>query len=479
MGSESRDDAGGPIGSWFTAIRDSLSGRQYDPTSGSLSRAIVLLAVPMVLEMAMESVFAVCDVFFVSRLGDDAVAVVGLSEALLTIVYAIGIGLSMGVTALVARRIGERNVAGAVRAATQAVVLGVLIGIALGVPCYLFADSLLRMMGATAEVVALGHGYTSILLGGNVVIVLLFLCNAVFRGAGDPALAMRALWIANAINLVLDPCLIFGLGPFPELGVTGAAVATTLGRGTGVVYQLVMLRRGAGRVVLRGPACRIEPRVMLELLRLSAGGLLQFLIGTASWVMLMRIVAPFGDAAVAGYTIAVRIVIFALLPSWGVANAAATLVGQNLGAGQPWRAEQAVWRSGLINTVFLGSVTVIFLIAAPGLVGIFTDQPATHQVAVSALRTMSAGYVFYAWGMVMVQAFNGAGDTMTPTRINLVCFWCFQIPLAHVLATGAGLGPQGVFLSVALAESLLAILAVIWFRRGRWKLAQVAADVAA
>ena len=463
---------------WTTAVKLSLKGHPFDYTSGNLSRSILLLAVPMVLETVMESIFAVCDVFFVSRLGDDAVAAVGLTESMLTLFYAIAIGLAMSATAMVARRIGEKNVDGAVRAATQAIVLSLSLGLALGIPCLVYGPDLLRLMGASAGVIDAGGNFTRLMMGGNLVILLLFLNNAIFRGAGDAALAMRVLWIANLINLILDPCLIFGLGPFPELGVTGAAVATLCGRGTGVLYQFYLLRRGVGRLALRGPAFRLRPAVMLELLRLSAGGVAQFLIATASWVALMRIVSPFGEAAVAGYTIAVRIVIFALLPAWGLSNAAATLVGQNLGAGQPDRAEKAVWLTGLYNMIFLGVVAILFYIWAPSMVRIFTETPETRAIGVGALRIMSFGYIFYAWGMVLIQAFNGAGDTLTPTRINLFCFWFGQIPLALLLARHGNMGPQGVFWAVVISELALTVTAMLLFRKGRWKQVQLAPDSA-
>jgi putative MATE family efflux protein len=454
-------------------VWDSLAGRPHDYTSGSLKRAIVLLAVPMVLEMSMESVFAICDIFFVARVGTDAVATVGLTESLLTLLYAIAIGLSMATTAMVSRRIGEKNPQAAAAAGMQAIYLGIALAVIIGIPCWLLAPRLLELMGASATVVETGAGYTRILLGFNVVIMLLFLNNAVFRGAGDASVAMRALWLANGINLVLDPCLIFGLGPFPEMGVTGAALATTIGRGTGVVYQFAVYRSRRSRIELRGEALRLRLSVLIRLVRISLGGVGQFLIATASWVALMRIVAPYGSAALAGYTIAVRIVIFALLPSWGLANAAATLVGQNLGAQRPQRAERAVWLTGLFNTVFLGVVTVVFVLVAPWLVAIFTRDPQITPVAVASLRIISYGYVFYAWGMVLTQAFNGAGDTMTPTYINMVCFWMLQIPLAWWLANGVDLGPRGVFWAVALAESVLAIVAAVVFRRGAWKRREV------
>jgi MATE family, multidrug efflux pump len=462
--------------SWWQIVRAALRGELHDYTQGSIPRAIWLLAIPMVLEMAMESTFAIVDVFFVSRLGDEAVAAVGVTESMLTIVYAFGIGLAMATTAFVARRVGEKNVEGAVRGATAAIALGLGIGLVLGLPCLVFAPELLALMNSPYETIVVGTGYTRTVLGGSVVVLLLYLNNAIFRGAGDPALALRALVIANGINIVLDPCLIFGWGPFPELGVTGAGVATLTGRSVGVIYQLWMLRRGVGRMALRGAAAVVELPIVRELVRLSLGGVGQLLIATASWVALMRIVAPFGSEALSGYTIAIRIVVFALMPAWGLANAAATLVGQNLGAGQPERAERSVWLTGLYNMVFMGAVTVLFLVLAPELVAIFTETPGTHDVGVRALRTLAYGYVFYAWGMVIAQAFNGAGDTLTPTRLNFFCFWCFQIPLAWALARPLGLGPDGVFWAVCVAESVLASAAILLFRRGRWKEARIAAD---
>jgi len=461
---------------FLAAVREALTGSEHDYTTEHLPRAVWLLAVPMVLELAMESVFAVCDIWFVGRLGDDAVAAVGVTEAMLTIVYALAIGLAMSAAALVARRIGEKNVDGAVRAATAAIGIGVIGGILLGIIGFVFAENLLRLMKAPERVIEIGAGYARIILGLNVVVMLIHLQNGVFRGAGDARLAMRSLWLANGINLVLDPCLIFGLGPFPELGMTGAALATCIGRGTGVAYQLLILRRGYGRLRLAGPAFRLRPSLLLEIVRLSVGSIGQLLIATSSWVVLMRIVAPFGETALAGYTIAIRIVVFAFLPAWGLSNAAATLVGQNLGAKEPERAERAVWITGVYNMLFLAVVSVVFLVFAPELVGVFTQKEATLEVGVSALRILSYGYVFYAWGMVLVQAFNGAGDTLTPTWINVGCFWLFQIPLAWVLARPMALGPDGVFWSVCLSESLLAGVALVLFRRGTWKETRVAED---
>lgn len=459
-------------------VRAALRGHDHDYTEGSLPRAIWLLAVPMVLELSMESVFAICDIFFVSRIGDDAVAAVGVTEAMLTLVYALAIGLAMSGTALVARRIGEKNREGAVRAATAAIAVGCITGVLIGIPGFLFAEDLLRLMDAPESVVETGTGYARLILGFNVVVMLLHLQNGVFRGAGDAGLAMRALWLANGINLVLDPILIFGLGPIPAMGMTGAALATCIGRGTGCLYQFGLLRAGWGRLKLAGPAFRVHGKLVLEILRLSLGTIGQLLIATTSWVVLMRIVAPFGEAALAGYTIAIRIVVFAFLPAWGLSNAAATLVGQNLGAQRPDRAERAVWLTGVFNMAFLAIVTVLFLTMARFLIGIFTGEPDTAAVGVAALRILSYGYVFYAWAMVLTQAFNGAGDTMTPTKINFFCFWLLQIPLAWTLARPLEVGPPGVFWSVCIAETLLAFVAFVIFRRGGWKQTQLAADTA-
>ena len=460
-------------------LRAALAGVELDYTRGPIMRAIWLLAIPMVLEMVMESTFAVVDVFFVAGLGDAAVAAVGLTESLLTLVYALAFGLAMAGTALVARRIGEGNKDGAVRAATSALAVGLLAGAVIGVPGALYAPDLLRLMGATPAIVEVGGPYARLILGANVVVMLIHLGNGVFRGAGDAALAMRTLLLANGLNIILDPCLILGLGPFPELGLTGAAVASTIGRGCGVAYQVWMLRRGRGRLTLRGPAFRIELPILREILRLSAGTVGQFLIATSSWVVLMRIVAPFGESVLAGYTIAIRIVIFAFLPAWGFSNAAATLAGQNLGAGQPDRAERSVWLTGLANMLFLAGVTALFVTFAPELVAIFTTQPETAATAVAALRILSYGFVLYAWAMATVQGFNGAGDTVTPTWMHFWCFWVLEIPLAWALAHGAGLGPSGVFWAVCLSESALAVLGIVLFRRGRWRNAKVVADVAA
>ena len=450
-------------------VKEAVGGTQRDFTEGSLSRGVILLAIPMVLEMTMESVFAVVDIFFVARLGEDAIATVGLTEAILCLIYAVAIGLAMGTTAMIARRIGEKDPQAAATVAVQSIVLSVIVAAAIGLGGGLAAPHLLRLMGASAEIVDTGSAYTTILLATNGVIMLLFIHNAIFRGAGDASLAMRALWLANGINIVLDPCLIFGLGPFPELGLTGAAVATTIGRGTAVLYQLSTLSRDGGRIRLQRRSWRVVPRVMSRLIRVSAGGVLQFLVETASFVGLVRIVAYFGSTALAGYTIGIRIIIFALLPSWGMGNAAATLVGQNLGAKKPDRAERSVLLTGFYNMLFLGSVSVIFIAFARPLVSLFHTDPGVVATGTECLRIISYGYVFFAWGMVTVQCFNGAGDTMTPTWVNLFCFWIVQIPLAYFLAHVVGLGPAGVFWAIAVSYSVSAAVGFYLFRRGRWK----------
>jgi MATE family, multidrug efflux pump len=462
-----------PPDGWWATVREALRGSHHDYTSGPLGRAIVLLAIPMVMEMIMESVFAVADVFWVAHLGADAVATVGLTESLLTLIYTAAMGLSIGVTAMVARRIGEGNPAGAAEAAVQGIALGLLVAAVIAVVAAPLAPRLLAVMGATRAVRAIGSSYARVMLGGNVVILLLFLINAMFRGAGDAAIAMRVLWLANGINILLGPCLIFGVGPFPRLGVTGAAIATTIGRGTGVLYQLYRLWRGDARVAIRRAQLKLQPAVMRTMLRLSGTGTLQVLIGTASWIGLVRIVSSFGSEAVAGYTIAIRVIVFALLPSWGLANAAATLVGQGLGAGQPDRAERAVWLAGFYNMLCLGMVGAGFVLFAEPIVRLFTQDPAVAPVAVLCLRTISYGFLFYAYGMVLTQSFNGAGDTWTPTWINLACFWLWEIPLAYLLARHAGLGPRGVALAVTIAFSTLAVVSALIFKRGRWKLRRI------
>jgi putative MATE family efflux protein len=455
--------------SFFGLVTKAIQGTTEDYTEGSLNRAVLLLSVPMVLEMAMESVFALTDVFFVARLGAEAVAAVGLTESLLTVVYAVAMGLCMSTTAIVARRIGEKQPEEAARTAVQAAAVGLAVSVPFAVLGIAGARGLLDLMGAPLPVVAEGWGYTAWMLGGNASVVLLFLMNATFRGAGDATVAMRSLWIANAVNMVLDPCLIFGLGPFPELGVTGAAVATNIGRTVGVAYQVRALVAGRGRLRVRRRHLGLDRRLLSDLVRLSLGGVGQFLIGTASWLGLVRILSLFGASALAGYTIALRIIVVALLPSWGMSNAVATLVGQSLGAGKPERAERSVWLVGLYNMAVLLGVMALFLAGAEPLIALFSSDPEVRRLGAQCLRVVSYGYAFYAWGMVLVQAFNGAGDTLTPTWINLGCYWLFQIPLALLVSRALGQGPRGVFLAITLAESLLAVVGLLVFRRGAWK----------
>jgi putative MATE family efflux protein len=427
----------------------------------------------MVAEMVMESVFAIADIFWVSKLGADSVATVGITESMLALIYSVAIGVSISATATVARRTGEKDPEGAASAAVQAIALGISLAIPIGIAGALLAPRLLAFMGGSPALVATGWRYTAIMLGGNVVIMLLFLINAIFRGAGDAAIALRVLWFANILNIVLGPCFIFGLGPFPKLGVTGAALATTIGRGSGVLFQLWTLSRGRGRVVIGRRHLRLDPAVMLRMLRLSGNAVFQILIGTASWIGLVRIISAFGSAALAGYTIGVRIIVFAILPSWGMSNAAATMVGQSLGAGKPDRAEKSVWIAGFYNMIFLGIVGLVFVLGAPLLIRLFTSDPAILPYGAACLRYVSYGFLFYAYGMVLTQAFNGAGDTWTPTWLNLFVFWLWEIPLAYVLANVLGWGPRGVFAAITIAFSTLAVASAAVFRRGRWKLKKV------
>jgi len=452
-----------------SSLWEAIRGSHQDYTTGSLNRAILLLAVPMVLEMVLESLFAVVDVFWVGRLGANAVATVGLTESLLSLVFAVGIGLSLSTTAMVSRRIGEKDPEGAAVAGVQAIVLGLFTSIAIGIPCYLYAPNLLRLMGASDEIVATGSGYARIALGGSGAILMLFLNNAIFRGAGDAAIAMRLLWVSNLINLVLDPCLIFGVGPFPRMGVTGAALATFTGRSIGVAYQFYRLLRGTERIRVLVRQMRIDLRVLFRLVRVSLTGILQFAIAHTSWIGLVRIVSIFGSAALAGYTIAIRIVIFVILPSWGLSNAAATLVGQNLGAKKPERAEQAVWRTGFYNMLFLGSVGVVFVVFATPIARLFTNDPTVIPLAATCLRIISYGNIGYAYGMVMLQAFNGAGDTVTPTIVNFFGFWLLEIPLAYWLAIPMHMRSNGAFWAIVVAECAIAGASAILFRRGTWK----------
>jgi putative MATE family efflux protein len=462
-----------PTSTLWTDLKDAVRGTHQDYTEGAVSRAILLLAVPMVLETAMESLFAVVDIFFVSKLGPAAVATVALTESILTVVFTLALGLSIGVTATVARRIGEKDPEGAARTAVQAIALGIGVAAVIGVLGATFAPELLRAMGASRESIETGVGYTRIMLGGNATLLLLFLINAAFRGAGDAVIAMRVLWLGNGINILLDPMLIFGVGPFPELGVQGAAVATNIGRGTAVLLQLWLLGRVSGRLQVARRHLRILPSLMGRLIRLSGTGTFQVFIGMASWVGLIRILASFQDQVLTGYAIGIRLIIFALLPSWGMSNAAATLVGQNLGAGKPERAERSVWIAGFYNMIFLGVIGLLFIVFAHPIVSFFTTLPEPLRWGVLCLRIVSCGFLFYAYGMVLTQSFNGAGDAWTPTWINLFCFWLFELPFAYIAAHELGWGPTGVFVAMTVSFSALAVVSGVIFRRGRWKLKQV------
>ena len=454
---------------FWSSLREAVMGTSQDFTEGSIGRAIVLLAVPMVLEMCMESLFGVVDVFWVAHLGADAITTVGLTETCMMVLYVIALGLSMGATALVARRIGEKDEAAAGLVAVQAILAGLLIAAATAVAGFSYAPSLLRLMGGSEDVVRMGAGYTRMMFAGSATIFLLFLVNAVFRGAGDAATAMRALWIANIVNICLNPCLIFGVGPFPKLGVTGSAVGTTIGRGIGVLFQLWILTSARSRLVITARQVRVDLAVMWRMVRLSLTAMFQYMVQMASWIGVVRIMASFGSDAVAANTLAIRVIVFAILPSWGMSNAAATLVGQNLGAGKPERAEKSVWRTGFYNMLFLGGIGLIFIAFAEKIIALFTNDPAVAPLAVAGLRLLSYGYISYAYGMVVTAAFNGAGDTSTPTMLNLFCFWVCQIPIAWLLAFHTSLGPRGVFVAVVTGDTLLAITSILLFRRGKWK----------
>lgn len=449
---------------WFA-----LKGGQADYTTLPLNRAVLLLAVPMVLEMSMESLFAVVDVFWVSHLGSNAIAVVGVTEAIMSLIYAVAIGISFAATAIVARRIGEKNPKLAAQAAGQIVLLGAGLSALLGLVLGWFATDILELMGATEEVVALGSGYARLMLGGNMTVFMIFLINAVFRGAGDAVIAMRTLWLANALNIILDPCFILGLGPFPEMGVTGAAVATNIGRGVGVLYQLWHLTGRAGRIRIHWADFKPQWDILGTILKTSGSGILQMFIATTSWVGLVKILAVFGSPVLAAYTIAIRVVIFALMPAWGLANAGATLVGQNLGAKQPERAEQAVRIAAKFNVIFLGAVGLLFIVFSRPIISLFTADPAVYPEAVRALWIISLAFPVYAAGMCLEATFNGSGDTWTPTRLNFFCFWVGQIPLAWVLAVPAGFGPLGVYISLPVSFTVLTGWSYLLFRRGKWK----------
>lgn len=453
----------------WTDVKAAIVGSKQDFTSGSIGRAVLILSIPMMVEMMGQSIFGVVDILFVGRLGEAALAAVGLTESLLYLVFAVALGLAMATTAFVARRIGEGAPEKAAQAAFQSLVLGLVASVPFALLGIALAPQLLGLLGAQSETVEIGSTYTAIVLGGSSTVFFLFLINAIFRGAGDATLAMRALWLANGLNIVLDPILIFGWGPIPAMGVTGAGVATTLARAIGVLYQLHLLSRGVGRVHVSRRAMTLDRSVARRLFKVAGPGMMQFLVGTCSWLVVVRLVALFGNAAVAGYTIAVRILVFALMPSWGMANAAATLVGQNLGAGKPARAARSVWIASGANLIFLGAVGVLLVIFARDLVAPFTSSPEAVRFGADCVRIVSYSYLFFAVGMVAVQAFNGAGDTATPTWINLFCYWIFELPLAYVLAIKLDWGAHGVFWAITAAQGSIAVVGVIAFRRGTWK----------
>ena len=453
----------------FNAFKTSLSSKEQDFTTGSIRKAVFMLSVPMILEMLMESIFALVDIIYVSRVSVNAVATIGLTESIVTLVYAIAIGLSMAATAIVARRVGEKDGVGANQAAVQVIILGVAVSLIVSVVGILYPKEILGLMGAEPDLIAEGYGYTQILLGGNMTIMLLFLINAIFRGAGNASIAMWTLVLSNGLNIILDPIFIFGFGPVPAYGVEGAAIATTIGRGTAVIFQLGILFYGWGKIRIAFKDLVIRTSVMMNLIKVSLGGIGQFLIGTSSWVFLMRIMSEFGSEVLAGYTIAIRVMMFTFMPSWGMSNAAATLVGQNLGAGKPDRAEKSVWITGKYNAIFMVIVSLVYLIFAQEILSWFSPEAEVIKYGALCLQVIAAGYVFYAYGMVVIQSFNGAGDTKTPTYINFVCFWLFQLPFAYILAVTLEIGPLGVFLAIVLAEAMIAIVGIALFRKGKWK----------
>lgn len=457
----------------FSLFFKAVKGKEHDFTSGSISRAVIMLSIPMILEMLMESVFALVDIIFVSKVSVNAVATVGLTESVLTLVYAVAIGLSMGATAIVARRTGEKDREGAQKAAVQVIFLGIFIASIISLIGIFFPKEILYFMGGEPDLIEEGFGYTKVLLGGNMTVMLLFLINAVFRGAGNASIAMWTLILSNGLNIILDPIFIFGFGPVPAFGVEGAAIATTTGRGIAVLAQLYILFRGSSYIKILAKDIRLHVDVMINLVKISLGGIFQFFIGTSSWVFLILMMATFGSEVLAGYTIAIRVMMFTLMPAWGMSNAAATLVGQNLGAEKPDRAEKSVWKTGKYCAYFMGLVSLIYILGASTILRWFSDVPEVVEAGALCLQIIAAGYIAYAYGMVVIQAFNGSGDTKTPTWINFICFWLIQLPVAYFTAIHSELGPQGIYWSITGAEILIAIIGIWWFRKGKWKSVQV------
>ncbi|HPR31627.1 MAG TPA: MATE family efflux transporter [Prolixibacteraceae bacterium] len=454
-------------------IKESLTGEERDYTSGNIKKAVFLLSVPMVLEMLMESVFAVVDIFFVSKLGAEAIATVGITESLVTVIYALAVGLSVATSAVVSRRVGEKKEGKASQSAYQAILTGIVVSLIIAIPGFLFSKDILRAMKASDVIVNEMSGYASIMFGSNMVIMLLFINNAIFRSAGNPVLSMRVLWFANLINIVLDPILIFGWGPIPALGVKGAALATTIGRGSAVIVQFYYLFKGKGRIKLHSVSLRPRFRLIGQILKLSTGTVSQHIVATSSWIILMRFVAQYGSEVLAGYTLALRIVVFVLLPALGISNAASTLVGQNLGAGNPDRAEKSTWIAGRVNMWLMGIVSLVLIAFPQSFISLFTSETAIIGAGSESLRILSIGFIVYGLGMVLVNAFNGAGDTQTPFRINLISFWLVEIPLAWLLSSPIGWHQDGVFWAIVFSESLMTFTVFLFFRKGNWKLNQV------
>ena len=457
----------------FQYFKIAVTGKEQEFTSGSIRKAVFMLSIPMILEMLMESIFALVDILYVSKVSVNAVATIGLTESVLTLIYAVAIGLSMAATAVVARRVGEKDIKAASNAAVQVIFLGVFVSILISVIGIMYPKQILGLMGGEPDLIAEGYGYTKIMLGGNITVMLLFLINAIFRGAGNASVAMWTLLLSNGLNIILDPIFIFGFGPIKAYGVEGAAIATNIGRGTAVLFQLAILFYGYSKIKITVKDLVFRVGIMLNLIKVSLGGIGQFLIGTSSWVFLMRIMSEFGSEVLAGYTIAIRVMMFTLMPAWGLSNAAATLVGQNLGALKPERAEQSVWKTGKYSAVFMGLVSIIYLLFAPQIIVLFNTTPDVVKYGSLCLRILASGYIFYGYGMVVINAFNGAGDTRTPTYINFVCFWLLQLPIAYLLSITLDFGPVGVFSAITFAETLIAIIAIFWFRKGAWKTVKV------
>jgi len=458
---------------FYGYFKIAVTGKQQEFTSGSVRRAIFMLAVPMILEMLMESVFALVDIMYVSQVSVNAVATVGLTESVITLIYAVAIGLSIAATAIVARRVGEKDLKGASNAAVQVIFLGVLVALIISVIGIMYPKEILGLMGGSPDLIEEGYGYTKVLLGGNITIMLLFLINAIFRGTGEASISMWTLILSNVLNIILDPLFIFGFGPIPAYGVEGAAIATTIGRGTAVLFQLAILFYGFSKIKIGIKDIIVRVSVMLNLIKVSVGGIGQFLIGTSSWVFLMRIISEFGSEVLAGYTIAIRVMLFTLMPAWGMSSAAAALVGQNLGAKKPDRAEKSVWLTARYSSIFMGAISVLYLIFAPQIIEVFNDTEDVVKYGSLCLRILTAPFVFYGFGMIVLNAFNGAGDTKTPTYINFICFWLLQLPFAYIVAINLNYGPVGVFWSIALGEVAMTIISVFWFKKGHWKLIKV------